>query len=282
MRKRRSEGGELLIVGSSCLVFLFFTGCEQVDGLIELEDMLERNQLKYEAAQLSEASLTKRMQEIDDAYAEPRSPASVNLSLETSLYSISRHNGYAALWRGARACAWLARNAKIRSEKEEHALLGIAWGKEAVKRDSARAESYYYLALNEGILLELRDYSLQKFARNMKGNLLMAHELDSGLEHCGPERVLGQLMVKTRKLPLYGIGSYQLGIEKLEAARDRCPDYGDNYIALAEALIEGGDYARARTLLNEMVDLPGPPDHSADHQHWLARASELLADLPGL
>ena len=68
MRKRRSEGSvgeqrrsrgvELLIVGVSCVMVLVFAGCKQVDGLVELEDMLERNQLKYEPARLSEASLT--------------------------------------------------------------------------------------------------------------------------------------------------------------------------------------------------------------------------------
>ena len=78
MRKRRSEGcargsgARLLIVGVSCLTVLALDGCQQVDGLVELEDVLERNQLKYESAELSEASLKKRMKEIDDAYADPR------------------------------------------------------------------------------------------------------------------------------------------------------------------------------------------------------------------
>lgn len=276
-------GTRFLIEGLiSCLALLIVAGCSSAEGLVELEDVMERNQLKYEVAQLSKAALEKRMKEIDDAYAEPRTPASVNLSLETSSLSISQENGYGALWRGARACAWLARHAVSRAQKEDYAFKGIAFGREAVKRASTLAESYYYLALNEGILLEMRDYSLRRFARDMKGHLLMARSLDPGLDHCGPQRALGRLMVKTRKFPSYGTGDYQGGIRQLEEARERCPTFGANHLELAEALIEGGEHARARAVLNEMVDLPHPPDHSADHQRWLARASELLSDLPGL
>ena len=287
MRKRRSEGwgrgrGVALMAVVSCLMVLAFAGCKEIDGLVELEDMLERNQLKYESAQLSEASLARRMKEIDDAYAEPRTWAKVNLSLETSSLSISPQDGYAALWRGARACAWLARNATTRSDQERYAFLGIAWGREAVKRDSTLAQSYYYLALNEGLLLELRDYKLRKFARDMKGHLLMAEQIDPSVDYCGPRRALGRLVVQTRKHPRFSIGDYAQGLEYLEDARQDCPTFGENYLALAEALIEGGDHERARTLLNQMVDMPGPPDHAADHQHWLARASDLLNDLPGL
>ncbi len=42
------------------------------------------------------------------------------------------------------------------------------------------------------------------------------------------------------------------------------------------------EFDKARALLNEMVDLPDPPDHAVDHQAWLVRAGELLSDLPGL
>ena len=180
MRKRRSEGCgrgrgvRSVAIVVSWLMVLAFAGCKEVDGLVKLEDMLERNQLQYESARLSAASLAKRMKEVDDAYAEPRTWAKVNLSLETSLLSISPEGGYAALWRGARACAWLSLNAATRSDEEKYAFLGIAWGREAVKRDSTLAASYYYLALNEGRLLQLRDYKLRKFAREMKGHLLMA------------------------------------------------------------------------------------------------------------
>ncbi len=288
MQKRRSEGCgrgrrvQLVAVLASWLMVLAFAGCKEVDGLVKLEDMLERNHLKFETAQLSKAGLAKRMKEIDDAYAEPRTWAKVSLSLETSLFSISPEDGYAALWRGARACAWLSLNAATRADEEQYAYLGIAWGREAVKRDSTSALSYYYLALSEGRLLELRDYKLRKFARDMKGHLLMAGNIDPSVDFCGPKRALGRLLVRTRNQPTFSIGNYAEGLAYLEEARQDCPTFGENYLALAEALIYGGELERARTLLNQMVDMPNPPDHSADHQHWLAKASDLLNDLPGL
>ena len=94
--------------------------------------------------------------------------------------------------------------------------------------------------------------------------------------------LLGRLLAQSRRYPLYSIGDSAQGVEYLEAAMENCPTFGENYLALAEALIDSGDYERARTLLNQMVAMPGPPDHSADHEHWLARASDLLNDLPGL
>ena len=283
MRKKRSDETAKRLGVSVCgLVFLALVGCTYVDGLVELEDMIEKNQLKYEGAQLSEAGLKRRMKEIDDAYAEPRTPAKVNLSLETSLHSISSHNGYLALARGARACVWTAKHATTRADREQYALLGIAWGKEAVKRASTQVASYYYLALNRGVLLELRDFGISRLARSMKGNLLMARELDRSFDDCGPARALGELMVQTRRLPLYSIGTYNEGIELLDQAVKDCTTYGENYLVSAESLIVGGEFDRARALLNQLVDLPDPPDHAADHQGWLARASELMSDLPGL
>ena len=160
--------------------------------------------------------------------------------------------------------------------------MGIRWGREAVKRDSTLADSYYYLALNEGRLLELRDYKLRKLAREMKGHLLMAGQIDPSVDFCGPKRALGRLLVQARKHPSFSIGNYAEGLQYLEEARQDCPTFGENYLATAEALIVGGEFERARTLLNQMVDMPGPPDHSADHQHWLTKASDLLNDLPGL
>ena len=288
MQKRRSEGYgrvrgvQLVAAGVSWLIVLAFAGCKEVDGLVQLEDMLERKHLKYETAQLSKAGLAKRMKEIDDTYAEPRTWAKVELSLETSSLSISPEDGYASLWRGARACAWLSLNAPTRAEEHRFAYLGIAWGREAVKRDSTSAQSYYYLALSEGRLLELRDYKLRKFAQDMKGHLLMAGQIDPRVDFCGPKRALGRLLVLSRKQPNFSIGNFAEGLAYLEEARRDCPTFGENYLALAEAMIDGGELERARTLLNQMVDMPGPPDHSADHQHWLAKASDLLNDLPGL
>ena len=282
MRRKRSEGMGRLGVSVSCLVFVALAGCRYVDGLVELEDMLEKNQLKYEVAELSESGHKKRMKEIDDAYAEPRTPARVNLSLETSLHSISPHNRYAALAHGARACVWFAQNANTRHERERYALLGIAWGKEAKKRDSIAAESHYYLGLNRGELLKLRGFSVSKLARDMLGNLRMAQELDPGLDHCGPARALGELMVKIKAYPAHAIGTYERGVELLEEAVRGCPTYGKNYLLLAEAKIASEEFDKARALLNEMVDLPDPPDHAVDHQAWLVRAGELLSDLPGL
>ena len=62
-------------------------GCGGIDAYApEMDDIVGPSQLKYEETDLTPTALADRMREIDDAYAEPRSPAKVSLSLETSIH----------------------------------------------------------------------------------------------------------------------------------------------------------------------------------------------------
>jgi hypothetical protein len=258
------------------------TGCGGIDAFhTDMEDIVEPSRLKYENTNLSASALEERMKEIDASFAEPRTPAKVKLSHETSMQSISKVNGYAALWRGARACAWLARNDSDRSERKRFAEAGMSMGKEAVKRSSTLVESYYYYALSLGAFAELKGTPTRDTVREMRDTVVMALALDPKYDHCGPHRFLGLLMVKSADFPLYAVGTTQEGLKHLETATTECSDYAENNLVYAEALKLEGQYAQAREELEKVIVSARPKDRSAEHDAWLEQANELLQDLQG-
>ena len=196
-------------------------GChapEIVEDTFPAHMIYEGRTLAYEEANLSEITAQKRLDEIDRQFAEPRTPAGVRLSQETCQYSITGESHYGALWRGSRACAWLAGDAASSSERSNCALDGIAWGKAAVERDSADASSYYYLAINYLHLFDMQLVKERRLAGRIKENLRMARSLDPQVDHCGPSRALGLLIVMMVDQPLLSLGTRSGGITLLKEA----------------------------------------------------------------
>ena len=278
MRTKRNDGWMALAV-----LLVVAGGCDYVAEVEAPIEQLERRPvLQYEIAQLVPSALERRMQDVDEHFAEPRTLAGVALSLETAEHSISPENGYAALARGARACAWLAEHSLTAADRKKYALRGMAFGFEAVERASTSVESYYYYAKNLAAFLRIKNYERTDLIRSLHSHLLMARQLDPGFDHCGPDRELAKFYAATRKLTSLGLGSLGKAEDLLQSAIDQCSSFGANYLVLAEILIERQDEGRARAVLDQLMDLPNPPDHAVEHQRWLARASELLGELPGL
>ena len=291
-RLKRSEAWRRLVECPGLFLWvaaaLNLAGCGGLDLLApSMEDIVDRNRLHFEETDLAPSVLENRMKEIDDAYSEPRTPAKVEYSYETCVHSITRVNSYAALWRGARACAWLSENHPDRSRKDEFALKGIAMGKEAVKKISAikdassRPEPDYYLALCIANWADLHHPPASETLRRMKELMSMALQFDENYDYAGPHRFLGQLMVKTDPFPTYAVGSLKEGLEHLKKATLLFPDYGENHLIYAEALKEDGKNDLARAELEKVIASARPQDRSTEHDAWLTRANEMLQDLQG-
>jgi tetratricopeptide (TPR) repeat protein len=222
------------------------------------------------------------MKEIDKAFAEPRSPGSVLVSYEESRGSISQVNNYAALWRGTRACAWLAMFESERARREKFALEGIKMGSAAAQKLSSRVESYYYLALCQEAMVDLRGVAFNPgLLKEIEKNLSLAIALDETFDTCGPHRHLGNLQVKVERFPLYGIGGMVEALEHLKKSTEVCPGYGENHLDYAQALVEAHQYDLARAELEKVMDSKIPKDRSAEHEGWLSRANEMLIDIQG-
>lgn len=237
--------------------------------------------MRYEIKDLTPQALRARAEQIDGNYAEPRTTKRVALSYKTSMDSISPADGYAALWRGARACAWLAENSTDPSKREAFALKGIAMGREAVAKASARVESHYYLALCYARLADVRKDASRDLLREMRDCMRFACSLNDRFDSCGPHRFLGRLMVETADYPFYAMGSYSEGLNHLKQAAVLCPDYGENHLVYARALLKDGQDEEARAELEKVISSPRPPDRSAEYDSWLAEATRLLRELPG-
>jgi tetratricopeptide (TPR) repeat protein len=284
MRERkRSEGARRAAFGWIIAGVLgLVAGCKEMEAIApDMEDVVRPNRLHYEETNLSPSALEDRMREIDAQFAEPRTPGKVYVSYEASLSSISRVNDYAALWRGTRACAWLARNHPERSQRQAYARKGIAMGREATEKTSKRVESWYYLALSLGAHAEIQGTPNRDTIREMREAIQWALALDNRYDDCGPHRFMGLLMVKSDAYPLYAVGTIKEGLEHLKKAVEMCPDYGENHLAYAEALKDDGQHDLARAELEKVIASMKPKDRTAEHDAWLEKANELMQDLQG-
>jgi hypothetical protein len=267
-------GGPLFVLAAA--------GCRGIDVLAPQIPEIVGDPFHYEVKNLSAAQLEEGMKAIDLNYQEPRSLAKVNHSYADCLQYISKENDYAALWRGARACAWIALNESLpRSERKKYAMDGVKIGREAVLKTSAKAEPHYYLALCMGAFSDISGSATREWVREIAYHTKMALELDERFDNCGPHRVLGQLMVKTDEYPTYAVGTLEQGLIHLQKATVLCPDYGENHLVYAKALRLDNQVDQARAELEKVVASPKPRDRSAEHQAWLEDANRLLTDIQG-
>jgi len=225
--------------------------------------------------------LKERIEEIDQSYAEPRTIYRVSHSLGASKDSVSPGNNYQSLWRGVRACSWLALNHENPAEKKKYALEGVYLGREARQKTSVQVEAYYYSAICIGALLETIKEPRSKLLREMKYCLEVAHELDGSHDHGGPARVLGSLIVGASDYDFVGfsVGGLEEGIAMLEAACSKAPTFGENWLLLAKALADAEEYQRALTAIEKVFAAEIPADYSVEHKNWLIQAQELKSEI---
>jgi len=271
----------LVIAGLLAAVGL--AGCHSDILVPDLEDLVEPGKLAYESQDLTAGALKGRMEEIDDLFAEPRTYAKALASYELCLHSISSVNQYGALWRGARAAAWIGMQDSVpHGRRQRSALNGMAFGREAVKKAGQSVESFYYLGLSLAALADSKRDASTKLLRQIKQRMAIADALDPTYDNCGPSRFLGKFFVKTEGYPFrYAMGTMDEGLAKLKAASEGCPDYAGNHLAYAQALVEDEQYDEARVELEKVLTSATPPDHAAEHHQWLLAAQELLADTHG-
>ena len=267
----------------AALALVAALGCTSVDAVIESAG----DDAVLVEADLDPAELAARIDEIDALWREPRSVERVTASLDLAVRSVSSRNHHAAAWRAVRACAWLGRHHDEREARLEASARGIALGKAAVELSRAKrvrphaardAEPNYFLALAMGAYCEEKGTCDTSFVRAMHDRASAARMAEPGLDHCGPARFLGKLIVETADYPGYALGDLEDGVALLREALAACPDFPENALFLAEALIELGDDDEARALIERVLASRAPSDHSAEHGEWIARARELAGE----
>jgi hypothetical protein len=136
-----------------------------------------------------------------------------------------------------------------------------------------------------GLGLALGVQAREKTATAHDGLALMAKHLeraaagDPSLDHAGPERVLGLLLVRAPGWPT-GPGDPEAGLQTAQKAAQRAPDYAPNWLAVAEAADATGDAearkqaALAASRLADAAKAAGEPDAAdwqKDAQKWLSK-----------
>ena len=108
--------------------------------------------------------------------------------------------------------------------------------REAVARDPKSAPAHYYLAQNLGQLARTKSLGALKLVREMEKVWLKAKVLYERFDFAGPDRSLGLLYLEAPGWPT-SIGSNTKARVHLEQAVQLAPNYPDNRLTLAEALL---------------------------------------------
>ena len=276
MKKNRTES---VVLGMFCAALVFLVaGCSSYEAM---QVSGTEPEAKLNDVPLPAAVLEERIGEIDKSYEEPRTVYRVSHSFGTSKDSVSSGNGYQSLWRGVRACSWLALNHQNPEEKKKYAVEGVYLGREARRKTSLQAEAYYYSAICIGALLDAVKEPSTKLLREMKYCLEVAHELDGSYDHGGPARVLGTLIVEAADYEFagYSVGNLEEGITTLEAACGKDPVFAENWLLLAKALAQAEEYQRALVAIDKVFTCEIPSDYSVEHKEWLFQAQNLKSGI---
>lgn len=130
------------------------------------------------------------------------------------------------------------------TERAELAVQGIAACRQVLRRASNSAPAHYYLGLNLGQLARTRLLGALPLVDEMEVEFLKATQLDARFNYAGPHRTLGLLYLNA---PVIGsVGSRSKARKHLNRAVELAPEFPENRLNLAEALLHWRDRREAR------------------------------------
>jgi tetratricopeptide (TPR) repeat protein len=164
------------------------------------------------------------------------------VSLENALVVADRAlalqpNDYAAAWQGARAAFRLADMAE--HDKGRRAYFGrraADYGAHAAAVRPNAVEGPYYQALGLGYVASTKTLGALEIVPEIAKAARTAIQLDEKYDHCGPQRLLGALLLKAPGWPT-SIGDPDEAMDRLSRAVQLCGDYPANRLYYGEALL---------------------------------------------
>ncbi len=173
----------------------------------------------------------------------------------------------------ARAIAWLIEHEPDAARRAALATEAVQVCQWCVRRAPSDGACDYRLALALGHQARERPSTAADALPRMVTLLEKAIAADPLLDHAGPDRVLGLVLLRAPGWPV-GPGDEEAGLEHVRRAVELVPDHPLNLLALGEALAENGRaqeaaaaYRRAEQLAEALV-AAGDPDAS----EWLESA----------
>jgi hypothetical protein len=185
---------------------------------------------------------------------------------------------YESLWRGARACAWLADELTEPKQRDQFAQHGMQYAKAAVAVEPKRVEGNYYLGINTGLSAQtktLRAYPMVPKVRDAAQAAVRANEM---FDHAGPLRLLGSVFTKAPPWPA-SIGDVEEGEKFLARAVQLAPDYPHNHLLFGDALVANGKSGDAACAYQQVLEAPSVPEYAHRLEKWKKEAAESLKKL---
>jgi tetratricopeptide (TPR) repeat protein len=160
-------------------------------------------------------------------------------------------NQYRWQWRQARAQYSLAKKAS--ESKSKYYDLCIFHSSRAIELKPSSAISYFYRGLCLGKQSEMMGVwaslgIIQPFEDDMKRSV----ELDPKVNHAGPHRALGKFY---QELPFFLGGDSDKSVFHLKEAVRLAPDYAENHLGLAQALVKKNNSNEARESIHKLMQL---------------------------
>ena len=180
-------------------------------------------------------------------------------------------------WRLGRVYFKLGETFTSESEKIYFFSLCMAQTKKTIEINSQSANGYFFNGLCSGTLGQTQGiWSSLETIEPFKKDMETAINLDPSIEEGGPHRALGNLYLK---LPYVLGGDLERSIGHFQKAIQLGSEFGENYLGLAEAYIENGDFILAKGILHTLLNMKLSSQKEESVLEWKTQALDFLGKI---
>jgi len=177
-------------------------------------------------------------------------------------------------WRLGRVYFKLGETFTSESKKVYFFSLCMAQTKKTIEINSQSANGYFFNGLCSGTLGQTQGiWSSLGIIGPFKKDMETAINLDPSIEEGGPHRALGNLYLK---LPYVLGGDLERSIGHFQKAIQLGSEFGENYLGLAEAYIENGDFVLAKGILHTLLNMKLSSQKEESVLEWKTQALDFL------
>jgi len=177
-------------------------------------------------------------------------------------------------WRLGRIYFKLGETFTSESEKIYFFSLCMAQTKKTIEINSQSANGYFFNGLCSGTRGQTQGiWSSLGIIEPFKKDMETAINLDPSIEEGGPHRALGNLYLK---LPYVLGGDLERSIGHFQKAIQFGSEFGENYLGLAEAYIENGDFVLATGILHTLLNMKLSSQKEESVLEWKTQALDFL------
>jgi len=182
-------------------------------------------------------------------------------------------------WRMGRTYFKLGEKSNAKSEKARYFLLCIEYSGKTLKINPMSAHGYFFNGLCNGSLGQVQGLwsSLGKI-KPFKKDMETAISIDPSVNEGGPHRALANLYLQ---LPFFLGGDLDRSIIHFKEAVRLGPEFGENYLGLAEAYIQNEDFLLARETLQAILEIKPGTQKDESISEWHTEASSSLQKIAG-